>query len=94
MIEYLYNTIRATANEEINIVVKITGSDVPAGCHLSIFDSDDKKLLTINGENVSGLWEFNIPAEATAGLKGKYWYCICCNETHKSYDFKHPIYFI
>ena len=97
MIEYLYNTIRATANEEITIAAKITdatGSDINSGCHLSIFDGANEKLITVDGTVAAGIWEFTIPAEATAELKGKYWYCICCNNTHRSYNFKQPIYFI
>ena len=97
MIEYLFNTIRATANEDIVITAKIstpTGEPVTSGTHIGIYNDADERLIKVDGFNVDDVWEYTIPAEDTKNLKGKYWYCICCNDTHKSYCFKQPIYFI
>ena len=97
MIEYLYNAIRASANEDIVITAKIstpTGEPVTSGTHIGIYNDKDERLVMVNGEETDGVWEYQIPGALTADLKGKYWYCICCNNTHKSYCFKQPIYFI
>lgn len=97
MIEYLFNTIRATANEEIVITAKVTtptGEPVEGGTHIGIYNDADERLVMVIGEEIDGVYEYTIPAILTKDLKGKYWYCICCNDTHKSYCFKQPIYFI
>lgn len=92
MIEYLYDAIRASQNEDITIVAKITddeGNVITDVCSLSIHD-DEKHLMKIEGTLVDGLWEFTIPAMS---FKGRYWYCICKNEGD-TLCFKQPIYFV
>lgn len=94
MIEYLYNAIRATAGEDITITAEITddsGECVADGCALMLWD--DKELLTsVDGMLIDDLWSFTIPADKTAGLVGRYWYCICHN--HNKLQFKEPLYLV
>lgn len=94
MIEYLYDSIRATAGEDITITAKVTdeeGKDIATNCFLRLYDNDI--LLTkISGECISGLWQFTIPAEATANLNGRYWYCLCNGSN--TFNFKQPMYLI
>jgi hypothetical protein len=96
LIEYLYNAIRATAGEEITIAAEITdinGIPILKGCHLNLY-SDKERLTTINGElDEFGVWQFTIPAEVTANLTGRYWYCMC-SENHNTFNFKQPLYLI
>lgn len=99
MIEYLYDTIRASAGDTITLTARVTDNDgncVEEPCHIMIFDNDnmlfkvDGTLLSIDALEEK-LWLFTIPSNKTAGLNGRYWYCVCCGETKLC--FKHPIYF-
>jgi hypothetical protein len=95
MIEYLYNAIRATANEDISIAAKIvndSGIAVDSNCYLVLFDKEDKELVRVEGTFVEEAWQFNIPAAATANITGRYWYCIC-SDTNKL-QFKQPLYLV
>ena len=95
MIEYLHNAVRATAGEDIKLAAKIVGADeapITTACHLNFYN-DTSTLGTYDGTLVDGVWEFTIPAEATANLFGRYWYCIC-DKTHTKYNFKQPIYLV
>lgn len=96
MIEYIFDVIRASAGEEIVVKAQITddnGAEVTSGCHLMLYD-DLLLLATVDGvyRAESKEWVFTIHAEDTAGLKGRYWYCICEHGT--SLCFKRPIYLI
>lgn len=97
MIEYLYNAIRATSGQDVELAAKIqtaSGESVTEHCHIMLFDKDDTLLGTYNGEYIGGskdYWQFTIPAEITAGRIGRHWYKICTPET--SLCFKQPIYF-
>lgn len=94
MIEYLYNAIRATAGEDITIAAEITdnsGFCVNDGCALMLWD-DEKLLTSVDGVLIDDLWNFTIPGDATSGLKGRYWYCVC--HYHSKLQFKEPIYFV
>ena len=97
MIEYLYDAIRATAGEEMTIaaeIVDVNGYPVERGCHFTLYNGTER-MAAIDGElNADGVWEFTIPADTTDGLNGRYWYCICTDETHNKLNFKQPIYFI
>ena len=99
MIEYLYDTIRASAGETITLSARVTDNDgncVEDQCGLMIHD-DNKMLFMVDGTLFEDdaleekLWLFTIPSDKTAGLNGRYWYCVCCGETRLC--FKHPIYF-
>lgn len=96
MIEYYYNTIKATAGENITIAAEITdnnGIPIMRDCHLNLYDNNNT-IATANGNfTEAGVWEFTIPAEATTGLTGRYWYCIC-DSTHTKLNFKQPIYLV
>lgn len=93
MIEYLYNTIRATAGDVMPITALITddeGNDITEACHFMLFDLNDKLVVTTDGEYINGEWVFNVP---TTGLdKGKYWYCICYHE--EKLCFKQRLYLV
>lgn len=95
MIEYLYNCIRASAGKDETVCAKLTdttGAFLTSGCHLMIFDKNEKLLGTIDGMYVDDTWFFTIPAVLTKGLEGKHWYCVCHENTNLC--FKQPIYFI
>lgn len=95
MIEYLYDAIRATAGEEMAIAAKIVddnGTPITIGCHLNLYD-DNEMINKTDGVYANGVWTFTVPAEATAELRGRYWYCIC-SETHNKLNFKQPIYLV
>jgi hypothetical protein len=94
MIEYLYNAIRATAGEDITIAAEITdnsGFCVNDGCALMLWD-DEELLTSVDGMLIDDLWNFTIPAAATTGFKGRYWYCIC--HKHNKLQFKEPLYLV
>ena len=96
MIEYLHNAIRATAGEDITVSAKITdenGLPITTGFHLSLY-SDNERLDSFSGKYSSGVWEFTIAADATTDLRGRYWYCICSDNTHEKLNFKQPIYLV
>ena len=90
MIEYLHNSIRATAGSEANIEVRIVGAEA-SNAHLMLFE-DVNLIGTYNGNFsvATGTWVFTIPAEDTK-KKGRFWYCIC--EKENKLCFKQPIYF-
>ena len=97
MIEYLYNCIRATSGDNLNItafIEKDDGEPITEHCHLMLFDKDNNLLNTINGEYVesAGNWQFNIPALITKDKLGRYYYKICAKEG--GLCFRQPIYFI
>ncbi len=95
MIEYLHNAIRATAGEDIKLAAKIvdeSGNAITTNCHINLYD-DSQQLGHYAGTYSGGAWSFTIPAEATANLAGRYWYCICDN-THTKLNFKQPIYLV
>lgn len=94
MIEYLHDAIRAVAGQEIAVSAVITDDlDIPVteNCSLYLYD-DNKELFVATGIyfEADGSWTFNIPANATAGLKGRYWYTIQHNGNNLC--FKKPIY--
>lgn len=92
MIEYLYDAIRATAGLDIDIAANITddeGAPITEGCSLMLSD-ENKKITMVNGVYDGELWSFNIPASATVGISGRYWYCIYHNDN--TLCFKKPIY--
>lgn len=98
MVEYLYNAIRATAGDNIELAAIIqtaSGESVTEGCHIMLFDTDETTLIaTFDGEYIGGskdYWQFTIPAETTANRLGRYWYRICAE--NGSLCFKQPIYF-
>lgn len=98
MIEYLYDAIKAVAGQEIVVNAFITDDEeqvITEGCYLAIHGLDGVEMITkVEGvylpENL--MWEFTVPAEATLGLGGRYWYCIQHNESNLC--FKQPMYLI
>jgi hypothetical protein len=94
LIEYIDNAIKATAGENICLIAKVIdslGNNLEA-CTFCLFD-DNEKLFMVDGLFNGTVWEFYVPAEATAELKGRYWYAVC-DETDTSLCFKNPIYFM
>lgn len=95
MVEYLYNCIRAVAGQEIVINAVATNPDeslITTNCSLvlHIENGDEIKVDGVCSEH--GMWEFTIPAEATAGLTGRHWYCI--QHDGSNLCFKEPIYLL
>jgi hypothetical protein len=94
MIEYLYDAIRATAGEPITIAAEITddnGECITDNCGLMLHN-DNEMIIKVNGSLDGDIWSFVIPAEATKGLVGRYWYCIC--KDNQSLCFRQPLYLI
>lgn len=98
MIEYLHDAIRATAGQEIAVAAEITddnGDSIFEGCHIMLYAPDRETLVatfdgTYNAEKNE--WTFIIPGEATEGLHGRYWYCICYFNANLC--FKQPVYLV
>lgn len=95
MIEYLYDAIRATIGDDIEVTATILGSDgepMDEGCHMMIYDGEDMVFDTV-GSCFEDVWTFTIPADVTKTLKGRYKYCICDKDS-TDLCFKQPIYFV
>ena len=94
MIEYLYDVIRASSGQPVGITAKLTkedGAPIETACEFHLFDSDDKMLASAPGMYLGeGTWQFELAAEVTEGLKGRYWYCI--GNDGVSLCFKKPLY--
>ena len=80
MVEYLYNTIMAVAGQDITIYALITDDDeqvITTGCSLVLYN-DEEELVSVDGIYLPGSlqWEFTIPANATSGRDGRYWYSV------------------
>ena len=96
MIEYIDDMIKATSGEDICLLAKAIDAygDNLQGCFFCLFDKDYNKQFMIEGFlNADCIFEFYIPAIATEGLKGKFWYSVC-DENDISLCFKKPIYFV
>lgn len=96
MIDYIFDAIRATAGEDIEVNAFITDEEdnlVSAGCCFVLFGKDGDKFFecqgTCGGDN---LWCFTIPAEETKGLKGRYWYSVY--EDGKAISFFKPFWLV
>lgn len=90
MIEYLFNTIVASAGEDavISAVVRDNFGDVvTSGAELMLY-SDTSLLETIKGKFDGEAWNFTIPA---GNRKGRFFYSISVN--NESLCFKQAIYF-
>lgn len=78
MIEYLYDCIRATAGQDAIVGAIVNGSDgepLTAGCRLRLHN-ENGMIGEVEGLYNGERWLFTIPAAMSAGLKGRYWYCI------------------
>lgn len=92
MIEYLHNAIRATAGADIVITSKVTEDDTPLeGVGFMLHMGEDSAIV-VPGELIEGVYQFTIPANITAGLHGRYEYCLC--QESQPLCFKQPIYFV
>lgn len=91
MIEYLFNSIRATAGEDITVIANIRqdGEPITEGCGFMLH-IDEENVVMVNGEFTNDLWNFTIPADVTKGLKGRYSYCLC--KDGQTLCFKEPFY--
>ena len=95
MIEYIYDVIRASSGQPLAITATLTKEDttpITTPCELHIFN-DDEMIISAPGAYLGeGVWQFEVGAELTDGLKGKYWYCI--GNEGVSLCFKKPIYLV
>lgn len=96
MVEYLYNCIRATNGENVEICAIIeddTGTAVTEGCGLRLYcDKGETMVHKADGVYNGEMWTFVIPGDVTEGLVGRYWYCFCQGD--RTLCFKQPIYFV
>mgnify|MGYP003288924231 CR=1 FL=1 len=98
MTEYLYDAIRAVASQDIVINAFITDDSenvITKDCNLVLHGKDSHEMLTsVKGVYLpeSLMWEFTIPAAATIGLLGRYWYCI--QHENSNLCFKQPLYLV
>lgn len=93
MIEYIYDAIKAVAGQDISISAVITNAEgvaIEEKCSFMLHSDDSHVIMTPGDYLGEGLWQFNIPAEATSGLQGRYWYCI--QHEGDNLCFKQPIY--
>ena len=93
MIEYLYNAVRATAGEPIEIMAIVTAEDgtaITKGCKLKFYTTGE--VTTVEGVFINDQWSFTISAEVTKGKSGRFWYSIEANG--KSLCFMTPIYLV
>lgn len=96
LVEYLYDAVRALAEQDIVIQAIITDekeSEITENCKLVLYDKDkEKTILAVEGKYLpeDNLWQFTIPAEATKNMRGRYWYCI--QYEGNAMCFKQPIY--
>ena len=96
MIEYLYDAIRAVAGQDFTVTAKIVddeGNVVTDGCKF-MFYPDNDTIVAIEGTYYTDIqsWQFNIPANVTKGLTGRYFYCI--QRDGKNLCFKTPLYLV
>lgn len=80
MIEYLHNAIRAVAGQEAEVQAFFANSDgtfISEGVAFMLHSPDGKMIAAVEGlfNTETGQWKFIVPADATKGLKGRYWYC-------------------
>lgn len=88
MVEYIYDIIRAVANEPIVVgaeIVDTEGNDITTGCALVLFDNEMKEIGSFEGEYKDN-WIFTIPAQEC----GRYWYRI--TQDGNSLSFARPLY--
>ena len=93
MVEYFYDCIKAITGEDISICAQITDTDgnyITSGCSLLFLDKDFEQIAEYDGTYTDGMWVFVIPAIATKGLEGRYWYRI--KYKNGSMSFAAPIY--
>lgn len=93
MVEILYDVVKAIAGEDISICAQITdvnGANIENSCSLVFLDKDFEQIAEYDGTYTDGMWVFVIPAIATKGLEGRYWYRI--KYKNGSMSFAAPIY--
>ena len=91
--EFLYDCIKTVSGEDINIGAQITdvdGNNITSGCSLIFINKDFSTIAEYAGAYADGEWTFVIPAAATQGMEGRYWYRISYNDN--SMSFAAPIY--
>lgn len=97
MMETINLAIKAVAGQPIGISAQIsdenTGESVKEKCCLMLH-SDTDTLYCAIGLYLEqyDLWQFEIPAAITAGLEGRYWYCIQYDGNNLC--FKQPLYLV
>lgn len=96
MIDTIGNIIKAVAGQPIGLsaqVIDETGDSITKNIRLCLYD-DDKLLYCADGLYLPefDLWQFEIPAEITEGLEGRYWYCFQYDGNNLC--FKNPIYLV
>lgn len=97
MIECVRDVIKAVAGQNIGLSAQIidenTGESVDKHVCM-LLHNDNEVIYRAEGLYMAEfeLWQFEIPAEITKGLEGKYWYCFQYDGNNLC--FKQPIYLI
>lgn len=80
MIEYLHNAIRTVAGQKADVKAFFANEDgtfMSEDVSFMLHDPDGNLIVRVEGSfnAETGQWTFDVPAEATVGHKGRYWYC-------------------
>lgn len=94
MIEYIYDAIRVSSGTGFTIEAEVkTADNVLITDNVRLYISNGKKVIAkVDGDFYDDIWHFNVSEEATAGLEGRYFYCI--RKGNEPLCFREPIYFI
>ena len=95
MIEYIFDAIKCTAGENVEVTAFITdeaGEFITENCGFMLHDKDGNMITKIEGVCSDNLWSFIIPAELTKGLRGRYEYCIY--DAKGTLCFRKPFYLV
>jgi hypothetical protein len=93
MIEYIYDAIRATHGDDIEIAVKITESDgsvMASGSFIEVYDNDNHIVAFGEAEFNGEVYNFVIPALENTG---RYFYVIK-DVMGEALSFKQPLYVV
>ncbi len=87
MIEYLHNAIRAISGQEATVYAYFANDDgtfLNEDCVFMLHDPSGNVIASVDGvfNGETGQWSFDVPAEATMGHKGRYWYCFQHDNTN------------
>ena len=83
MVEYIYDTVRATSGENFTICAVITDDDdvaITDNCYLALLDEDFTELCKTYGAYDGEQWDFTVPDYITQGHTGRHWYKIGRND--------------
>lgn len=94
MVEYFYDNIKVSVNEESVIcafIEETDGTAITTNCDFTLYDEEGNIIYTVNGEYIGemGYWGFAVPAITEPG---KYFYTVGNNGV--DLNFKTPYYVV